>query len=100
VPAVTTEELVGNYTYVSNDPANRSSEHNLNRLVLQANGTYDLVQGGTSKAVEQKKGSWSIVPGRPPNILLDHAGYPIDITRDEVRLLIDLDTGIWWVKPR
>jgi len=50
--------------------------------------------------VSEKKGTWSIVPGKPPNVVLDHAGYPVEIKRNEVRLLIDLDTGVWWVKPR
>jgi len=67
-------------------------------LVLQSDGKYDLVEGGTTKAVSEKKGVWRIVPGNPPNVLLDHAGYPIEIKRNEVRLLVDLDVGIWWVK--
>ena len=36
----------------------------------------------------------------PPEVLLDHAGYPIEINGNEVRLLVDLDVGIWWRKPR
>lgn len=102
---VTREALVGTYTYVSNDPDTRATDHNLSHLVLQADGKYDLAEGGTTKTVEEKKGTWSIVPRDPPNVLLYHAGnpivgYPIEIKRNEVRLLIDLDTGIWWVKTR
>jgi hypothetical protein len=89
-----------NYTFVSKDPESRATDHNLNHLVLHSDGTYDLVEGGATKAVSEKKGTWSIVPGKPPNVVLDHAGYPVEIKRSEVRLLIDLDTGVWWVKPR
>ncbi|MFY9646016.1 MAG: hypothetical protein WAK29_12600 [Terriglobales bacterium] len=99
-PPVTTQVVVGNYTFVSKDPESRATDHNLNHLVLQSDGTYDLVEGGATKAVSEKKGTWSIVPGKPPNVLLDHAGYPVEIKQNEVRLLIDLDTGVWWVKPR
>jgi hypothetical protein len=99
-PPVTQELLAGNYTFVSKDPESRATDHNLNHLVLQSDGTYDLVEGGSTKPVSEKKGMWTIVPGKPAKVLLDHAGYPIEIKRDEVRLLIDLDTGVWWVKHR
>ena len=97
---VTREALLGSYTYVSKDPASRASNHNFDRLVLQADGQYDLVEGGTTKAVSEKKGVWTIVPGKPPNVLLDHAGYPIEIKKNEVRMLVDLDVGTWWVKAK
>jgi hypothetical protein len=99
-PPVTQEVLVGSYTYVSKDPASRTTDRNLDHLVLQSDGEYDLAEGGTTKAVSDKKGVWRIVPGNPPNVLLDHAGYPIEIKKDEVRLLVDLDVGIWWVKAK
>jgi hypothetical protein len=97
---VTPDVFTGSYTYVSHDPASRPTDHNLNHLVLQSNGTYDLVEGGTTKAVSEKKGVWRIVAGNPPNVLLDHAGYPVEMKRNEVRLLVDLDLGIWWVKSK
>jgi hypothetical protein len=99
-PPVTTQVVAGNYEFVSRDPESQSTDHNLNHLVLQSDGTYDLIEGGATKAVSEKKGTWSIVSGKPPNVVLDHAGYPVEIKRNEVRLLIDLDTGVWWVKPR
>jgi hypothetical protein len=99
-PPVTQELIAGNYTFVSNDPESRTTDHNLNHLILRSDGTYDLVEGGSTKPVSEKKGMWTIAPGKPANVLLDHAGYPIEIKRDEVRLLIDLDTGVWWAKPR
>jgi hypothetical protein len=99
-PAITRELLAGTYTFVSEDPESRTTDHNLNHLVLQSDGRYDLMEGGKTKAVSEKKGIWTIVPGKRTNVLLDHDGYPIEIKRHEVRLLIDLDTGVWWTKPR
>jgi len=113
---------VGSYTYHSEDPESRARDHNLDHLFLQSDGQYDLVEGGTTKAVLERKGVWRIEPGRPlqvlpaparpgapfrwivpggpPNVLLNGVGYPIEIKKNEVRLLIDLDTGIWWVKAK
>ena len=105
-PPITPNALAGSYSYVSKDPASRASDHNLNRLVLQSDGTFDLVEGGTTKVVSEKEGVWKIVPasmygsGQLPNIELDHSGYPIESTKNEIRLLIDQDTGVWWVKSR
>jgi len=98
---VTRQAVVGSYAYVSEDPENRATEHNLNHLVLRSDGTYDLVEGGTTKAVSEKKGVWSIEAGTPVDhldVMLDHSGYPIEIKKNEIRLLVDLDVGIWWVK--
>jgi hypothetical protein len=99
-PPATREALVGTYTYHSEDPESRPTDHDLDHLVLQSDGRYDLVEGGTTRAVTEKKGVWRIVPGSPPNVELDHAGYPIEIKKKEVRLLVDLDLGIWWVKSK
>ena len=49
-PTVTQETLVGNYVYNSQDPEEKTTGHNLDHLVLQADGTYDLVQGGSNRA--------------------------------------------------
>jgi hypothetical protein len=81
------------------------TDHNLNRLLLQSDGTYELTEGGTTKAVLEKKGTWKLVlardgSGQFPNVLLDNAGYPIQIRKNEIRLLIDEDTGVWWTKSR
>ncbi|HEX7958474.1 MAG TPA: hypothetical protein VF493_01060 [Terriglobales bacterium] len=53
---VTRQALVGTYTYVSKDPDTRATDHNLSHLVLQADGKYDLAEGGTTKAVEEEEG--------------------------------------------
>ncbi len=94
-PSVTREVLVGTYSYVSEDPESRATEHNLSPLLLLPDGTYDLVEGGTSKAVSEKKGIWSVQPAIPSGVevVLDHAGYPIAVEDNEVRLLVDLDLG-------
>jgi hypothetical protein len=99
-PPVTRDVLVGSYTYVSKDPSGRATDHNLDHLVLQFDGKYDLIEGGATKPVSDKKGVWRIVPGNPSNVLLDHAGYPVEIEKNEVRLLVNLDVGIWWVKAK
>ncbi|HEY8670806.1 MAG TPA: hypothetical protein VIL63_08205 [Terriglobales bacterium] len=102
-PPVTPGLVTGNYTFVSKDPESRATDHNLNHLVLQSDGTYDLVEGGTTKAVSEKKGVWRIGPGTPSDhvdVVLDDSGYPVEIKKNEIRLLIDLDTGVWWSKPR
>jgi hypothetical protein len=99
-PRVTREALIGSYTYVSKNSETRPTDHNLDHLVLQADGRYDLVEGGTTKPVSESKGLWTLVQGNRPNVLLDHAGYPIEINATEVRLLVDLDVGIWWSKAR
>jgi hypothetical protein len=42
--AVTRDDLVGSYTYVSKDPASRATDHNLDRLVLQSDGQWLLLR--------------------------------------------------------
>jgi hypothetical protein len=97
--SVTREELTGTYAYVNQDPERRVSDHDLNRLTLMSDGEYELVEGGTTRAVTQKRGTWRL--GRDPlEISLDDSMYPVLITRHEIRLLYDLDTGVWWVKER
>jgi hypothetical protein len=94
------DALVGSYVYKSEDPEAKDSDHNLNHLVLQANGRYDLIEGGSTKAPTETQGSWTIVDakGSGQEVLLDHAGYPIRVERGEIRLLIDTDIGIWYAK--
>lgn len=90
---------VGTYVYKSVDTSvDRPTDHELDRLVLQPDGHYVLVQGGSTKAKSETKGIWSLVPGEPPNIELDHHGYPIQVKRGEIRLLINDDLGEWYAK--
>jgi hypothetical protein len=97
---VTRETLVGNYAYISQDPEGKMTDHNLDLLVLKADGKYDLVQGGSTKELFEKKGLWNFYNGNPPEIDLDHAGYPVQIKGSEIRLLIDDDLGIWYAKTK
>jgi hypothetical protein len=102
-PSITRDLLAGKYMFVSEDPESRPTDHNLNQLVLRSDWTYDLVEGGTTRPVSEKKGIWRIIPRTPSNVVeveLDHSGFPIEIRRSEVRLLVDLDVGIWWSKAR
>jgi hypothetical protein len=57
---------VGSYTYVSKDPKSRATDHNLDHLILQSDGTYELGEGGTTKAVSTEKGAWKLMAGNPP----------------------------------
>ncbi len=78
----------------------RPTDHELDRLVLNADGHYLLVQGGSTKARSETQGVWSLVPGKPPNIELDHHGYPIEVKGGEIRLMINDDLGEWYVKKQ
>jgi hypothetical protein len=99
--ALTQQTLVGSYVYRSVDTSvDKPTDHQFDRLTLKADGTYDLVQGGSTKARSEKTGQWTIQPGDPPNVLLDHAGYPIQKKKGEVRLLINDDLGEWYVRAK
>jgi hypothetical protein len=98
---LTREALVGNYKYVSEDPATKASDHDLDRLVLSADGTYDLMEGGATRPVSEKRGFWRIQLGTPSDhtdVVLDSAGFPVEISKNEIRLVVDQDTGVWWLK--
>jgi hypothetical protein len=95
------QSFVGNYVYKSVDTSvDKATDHELDRLTLQADGKYDLVQGGSTKARSEKVGVWHMVGGDRPNVELDHYGYPIQMKRDEIRLVINDDLGEWYVKSK
>src|SRR4051812_31140712 len=75
---VTREALVGDYVYKSEDPERRTKDHAWDRLTLQADGKYDLVQGGPTKPRSETVGTWTLwsEEANGPTVLLDHAGYP------------------------
>lgn len=83
---------------MSEDPADRATDHTLNHLVLSADGRFDLVEGGTTKPRTETAGTWTIWNGgnNGPRVLLGHSGYPIEVNGNEVKLLVDDDVGIWW----
>jgi len=101
-PPVTKELHVGSYVYRSQDPEGKQANHDWDRLSLSTDGRYRLVQGGPTKPRSEVVGVWTITSERTrePEVLLDHAGYPLEITGSEVRLLIDRDLGIWYAKAR
>jgi hypothetical protein len=99
-PTVTRGALIGTYIYKSEDPEGRATDHNLDRLVLQSDGKYDLVQGGSTKPQAVTRGSWYFYGGDRPTVDLDHAGYPIQVKGDQIRLLIDNDVGIWYARAK
>jgi hypothetical protein len=101
-PPVTRETLVGSYVYKSEDPEGRATDHEWDHLTLQADGKYDLVQGGSTKPRSETVGAWALWAGGADGleVLLDHAGYPIQIKGNEVRLLIDNDVGICYAKVK
>ena len=98
--AVTRDALVGSYVYKSQDPDGKATDHAWDHLTLQADGKYDLVQGGPTKAKSEKTGFWTFTGGDPAQVMLDHAGYPAVVKGGEVRLMIDYDTGIWYAKGK
>ena len=95
---------MGSYVYVSEDPADVPSQHSLNLLVLRPDGTYELVEGGTTKPPRKTSGTWTLGgalgTGAPDGqqVMLGHAGYPVRVTKNQIRLLVDDDIGIWWAK--
>jgi hypothetical protein len=99
-PPATRDALVGNYLYVSEDPENRQTDHDWDRLTLQADGKYELVQGGSTKSKSDQIGAWSLSSGEAPQVLLDHAGFPVSVKRGKIRLLIDSDVGTWYEKDK
>jgi hypothetical protein len=100
-PAVTREALVGSYVYRSEDPESRATDHEWDHLTLGTDGKYDLVQGGSTKPRSETVGAWTLwVGANGPEVVLDHAGYPIQMKGNEVRLLVDNDVGIWYAKAK
>lgn len=101
---ITRTDLVGTYVYESQDPETRATDYQWDHLTLQADGKYDLVQGGPTKPKTEAVGAWTLVPwtssAHGAEVDLDHSGYPIEIKRNQVRLLVDEDTGIWWAKVK
>lgn len=57
-------------------------------------------RGGPTKSKSQKTGFWHFSGGDPAEVDLDHAGYPVRVKRDEVRLMVDDDVGIWYAKAK
>jgi hypothetical protein len=101
-PPVKRDVLVGSYVYKSEDPEDKRTDHEWDHLTLQADGKYDLVQGGPTKPKTETAGTWTVWDGGSDGqrVLLDHSGYPVRVKGGEVRLMIDYDTGIWYSKSK
>ena len=84
-PPVTRDALVGSYVYKSEDPEGKATDHEWDHLTLQADGKYDLVQGGPTKAKSETTGIWQFYGGDPAEVDLDHSGYPVQIRRASCR---------------
>jgi hypothetical protein len=97
-PVPSETAIIGIYLYHSDDPENKATDHELDRLTLQADGNYELIEGGPTRRKSKKTGVWHLSRGERPQLLLNHSGYPIEISGNEVRLLIDSDLGIWYSK--
>jgi len=94
---VKSDTLVGDYIYRS---ADKGAQHDPDRLTLRSDGKYVLVHmpGGHPGSTEE--GEWRLENGPSPNLLLNHAGYPIKVKGKDVRLLINDDLGQWYEKTK
>jgi hypothetical protein len=84
------DTFVGDYIYRS---ADKGSPHDPDRLSLRADGKYILVHMPARHQGSTEEGTWQLIDKPTPNILLGHAGYPIEVKGKAVRLLIDGDLG-------
>jgi hypothetical protein len=84
------DTFVGDYVYRS---ADKGSPHDPDKLSLRADGKYVLVHMPVGHQGSTEEGRWQLISKPTPNILLDHAGYPIEIKGKAVRLLINDDLG-------
>lgn len=89
------ESFVGDYVYHS---ADKGAPHQSDRLSLRADGKYILVHVSDTHPVSKEEGVWQLVKDPSPNILLDHAGYPVQVDGKRVRLLVNNDLGQWYEK--
>jgi hypothetical protein len=91
---------VGNYVCKSEDLEGIPTDHEWDRLTLKADGKYDLVQGGPTKAKSEKTGIWQYHGGDFAAVELDQSVYPVRVKGDEIRLLIDSDIDTWYSKSK
>lgn len=99
-PPITRDALAGTYIYKSQDPGGKPTDHAWDSLTLRPDGTYDLVEGGPTKPRPEKTGRWHYTVERDAQVLLDSAGFPVRVSGDETRLMIDYDVGIWYAKVK
>jgi|ERR1700675_2804377 len=91
------DSFVGEYIYRVDD---KGSPHDPDKLTLRADGKYVLMHmsGGHPGSIEE--GEWRLENEPTPNILLGHAGFPVEIKGGGVRLLINSDLGWSYEKTK
>lgn len=93
--AATRANMVGRYLFVSADPGLR---HGADTLTLRGDGTYLLQRVVPRHPPTPLTGRWTFVKRPEPEVQLDSVGYPVHISGQTVRLLVDLDLGYAFVK--
>jgi hypothetical protein len=91
----TRANMVGRYVFASADPGLRHGE---DTLTLRGDGTYLLQRVVHRHSAAALAGRWSFVKRPEPEVLLDSVGYPVHVSGQTVRLLVDLDLGYAFVK--
>ena len=99
---VNRDALAGGYIYKSESPETRITDHNLDYLSLNPDGTYRFVQGGSTRPKIVTQGNWKLWSGgdQGTQLLLDQSSYPVRIEGGKIKLLIDNDVGIWLAKVK
>lgn len=89
------DTIVGDYVYRSGD---RGAPHDPDRLTLSADGKYILVRmpGGHPGGTEE--GTWKLVHGPDPIVMLDQADHDVEIRGKRVRLIISYARDHWYEK--
>ncbi len=96
-PPITRNQIPGDYVYRSLDPESRLSDHEWDRITLSPDGSYRFVEGGPTRSKTERAGRWQF-QADPPEIDLDHSGYPVQIRSHTVRLVVNDDVGTWYEK--
>jgi hypothetical protein len=86
--------FAGHYIYQSSS----SSGHSWEELVLNADGTYAFNPTKSGSGFVPGSGKWYLEQGPHPNVVIDHAGYPVHFDNGKIRLLINSDLDEWYVK--
>jgi hypothetical protein len=96
---ITSATLVGTYVFKSDAP-NRTPSHRIGeRLTLHGDGTY-ILKSGEGNASVVNSGRWVFRDGDPATIDLDHAGYPIELRSEGVRLIVNNDVDARYEKTK
>jgi hypothetical protein len=89
------ETFVGEYVYYSDDSG---APHDPDRLTLKADGRYILTHMPGGRPGSTEEGVWRLDKDPPLEIVLDQAGYSVEITGGRVWLLINPNLDHWYKK--